>query len=74
MKTTCLRCHYYKVADVESGYCKVLVKETGDREAARPRVAADHCCEKWEDCGQNYYIRLGWIKARIEAENAGAGQ
>lgn len=62
MEPTCLQCKHYKISDPLSGFCRILVRETGNKDAQRPMVTADHSCEKWEDCGQQYYIRLGWIK------------
>jgi hypothetical protein len=35
---------------------------SGNRDAKKPMVQADSSCEKWTDCGQTYFIRLGWIK------------
>ncbi|MFP7755922.1 hypothetical protein ACLG6S_14945 [Thermodesulfobacteriota bacterium B35] len=64
METTCLSCKFYKVEDALSGFCRVAVKETGDRDAERPMVRADNGCDKWVDSGQQYYIRLGWIRAQ----------
>ncbi|NOQ46416.1 MAG: hypothetical protein GQ559_07065 [Desulfobulbaceae bacterium] len=66
MKPTCLSCKYYRVADSLSGTCQVLARETGDKNAERPMVRADDSCEKWIDSGQQYYVRLGWIKSQKE--------
>lgn len=42
---------------------------SGNREAKKPKVDAEDHCEKWINCGQTYYIRLGWIKSNSpEAE------
>ena len=38
------------------------VLTSGNRKAEKPMVQADSSCEKWIDCGQTYFIRLGWIK------------
>jgi len=59
-----MNCKYYKIEDEHSGYCRftVLAKNV-DKKAARP-VRMDDFCEEWKDCGQQYYIRLGWLKAR----------
>ncbi len=27
-----------------------------------PKKSNDDLCDSWLDCGQDYYIRLGWIK------------
>ncbi len=67
METTCLSCKFYKVEDAVSGVCRVLVKETGNRDAERPMVRADGACDKWVDSGQQYYIRLGWIRSQQAA-------
>lgn len=64
MESTCMRCKFYKIEDAMSGYCRVLVRETGDAKAHRPMVKKDDTCEKWVDCGQQYYIRLGWLKSQ----------
>ena len=66
MEKICLSCEYYRVKDVESGICRVLVKETGDRNADKPRVLAESTCGKWADSGQQYYIRKGWIRGQQE--------
>jgi len=63
MKSTCISCKYYKIEDALSGYCRVESRESGDRSAHNPMVRQDDSCRKWLDCGQQYYIRLGWIKA-----------
>lgn len=52
--------------DMDSGECKA----TGATPEERDLVAADHCCEKWEDAGQQYYIRLGWIKGQKKKEES----
>jgi len=59
---SCLRCKYYKIKDSLTGFCRVEVLFSGNREAEKPIVQADSSCEKWIDCGQTYFIRLGWIK------------
>ncbi|BCO08827.1 hypothetical protein [Desulfolithobacter dissulfuricans] len=65
---TCLSCKFYKVKDTTSGFCLVTVKKTGNREAERPAVEAQTSCDQWEDAGQQYYIRLGWIKSQTNQE------
>ncbi len=66
MEATCLSCKFYKVEDALSGFCRVIVRETGNRDAEKPMVRADSACDKWVDSGQQYYIRLGWIRAQEE--------
>ncbi len=67
MKTTCLRCKFFTIIDLENGKCRVLVKETGDKDADCPKVTHDHSCDKWIDAGQHYHIRLGWLKNKKKA-------
>lgn len=63
VKTTCLRCKYYRVINETEGVCRVNGKESGNKKSMRPAVTADHSCNQWIDSGQQYYVRLGWIKA-----------
>jgi len=62
MKTQCLSCKYYKIQDAQSGACRVENLVSKKRDAEKPTVQADGTCDKWKDCGQTYYIRLGWIR------------
>jgi hypothetical protein len=62
VKTNCLSCKYYKIKDAKTGLCRMEALTSGNREAKKPEVEADYHCDKWIDCGQTYYIRLGWIK------------
>jgi len=69
VKTNCLSCKYYKIKDTQSGLCRMEALTSGNREAKKPKVDAEDHCEKWINCGQTYYIRLGWIKSNSpEAE------
>ena len=58
----CLSCKFFRVRDAATGICRVHIAETGDRNADKPAVATRDHCAKWQDSGQDYYIRLGWIK------------
>ena len=64
MNTSCLSCKYYKIHDTRTGFCRVEILASGNRDAEKPLVQVDSSCERWVDCGQTYYIRLGWIKNR----------
>lgn len=64
MKPTCINCKFFKIEDILSGYCRVQVHETGDRNSDRPTVKLEDTCTKWADCGQQYHIRLGWIRSQ----------
>jgi hypothetical protein len=58
----CLRCKYYTIQGPLTGLCRREKLLSGNRDAVKPLVRADHTCTHWADCGQTYYIRLGWIK------------
>jgi hypothetical protein len=48
--------------DIHSGVCRV-------QKEARPYPMKLHgdVCDRWSDCGQQYYIRTGWIKSKEAA-------
>lgn len=69
----CLSCRYFSLRETRNGVCKV-VKGL----AAYPVKATDASCEQWLSCGQQYFIRTGWIKGRLAKEkgetvNTGTG-
>ena len=63
IKKVCLSCHYYRLQEVETGLCRVVKKLE-----EYPEKLTTDSCDKWRDAGQQYYIRLGWIKARQKKE------
>ncbi len=69
MKSCCLNCHFYKIKDIANGFCRELCKTTGNKDAEKPLVTAEDSCAKWRDAGQQYFIRLGWIKNKKKEEN-----
>jgi len=60
MKKTCLNCKKYHPLDEESGRCRV------DRNKVEPSnypvMKHEDLCERWQDAGQQYFIRIGWLK------------
>lgn len=60
MKKICLSCKNYRPLGQLSGCCRV------DRQTLSasqyPLMRHDECCERWKDGGQQYYIRVGWLK------------
>ena len=61
MDKKCLNCKFYRLDDIFSGRCRVdKATIPGDR---LPLMKNDDSCSRWKDCGQQYYIRLGWIKS-----------
>ncbi len=59
----CLNCKNYRLDDILSGVCRLKKREDG----VYPLKLNDDICDAWIDCGQQYYIRKGWIKAKTEA-------
>jgi hypothetical protein len=65
VKKTCLSCKYFRLEDIHSGLCRVEKKTT-----AYPMKLQTDLCDLWCNCGQQYYIRLGWIKNKMAALEA----
>jgi hypothetical protein len=67
MKQICMRCKFFKIEDEFSGYCRELGQAVdNDNSSGRQMVKKDDSCGQWKDCGQQYYIRKGWIRARYK--------
>lgn len=64
MKPTCMNCRHYKIVDALSGYCRAKTGQGPAKNELKEMVRHDHTCPQWDDCGQHYYIRLGWLKAQ----------
>lgn len=58
VKKMCLSCKYFRLQDELSGFCRVEKSKKNNY----PTVLCEDICESWYDCGQQYYIRTGWIK------------
>ena len=54
----CLRCSFFRLKSIEGGLCRKEKNDIGDYEQ---KIITDQC-GFWKDCGQNYFIRKGWIK------------
>ncbi|MDO8945780.1 MAG: hypothetical protein Q7U88_01340 [Desulfocapsaceae bacterium] len=67
-KKICLSCRNFSLQDTQSGACKV-VKGL----ATYPLKATEDTCDQWLDCGQQYFIRTGWIKGRLAKEHGDKG-
>ena len=59
-KPVCLSCKYYRPTDAAGGSYR-LNKGNIDP-SAYPVMSHDDCCDSWQDVGQNYHIRVGWIR------------
>lgn len=64
IKKLCLNCKYYRLKNSQSGVCRVDRENSPDY----PAKTNEDSCTRWLDCGQQYYIRVGWIKARLAEE------
>lgn len=62
-KKTCLNCKTFRLEDTQSGICRV------DKTVEYPMKSKEDTCDKWKDSGQQYYIRLGWIKKALQKES-----
>lgn len=60
----CLRCNYFRLNSTTRGLCR---KEKNDTGAYVEKLTTDQCTF-WLDCGQNYFIRKGWIKNQEQSE------
>lgn len=62
IKRVCLSCKNYRPLDESQGKCR-LNKGTIDP-AAYPIMNHQDVCESWQDVGQQYHIRRGWVKGQ----------
>ena len=59
-KPVCLSCKHYRPIDAAGGSCRL---NKGKIEpAAYPVMSHEDCCDSWQDVGQKYHIRVGWIR------------
>ena len=59
-KGYCLSCKFFRLDTPESGVCRV-VKDIAPN---YPSKGINDACQQWQDSGQQYFIRIGWIKAK----------
>ncbi|MGA7278343.1 MAG: hypothetical protein WBW79_10425 [Desulfocapsaceae bacterium] len=52
--------------DDKNGLCRVD-KGTIDQ-SSYPSKAHEDSCQRWDDCGQQYHIRIGWLNSRKNRE------
>jgi len=62
IKKMCLSCKFYRLKDAHSGVCRV----DKSKKNSCPITLKEDICDSWSDCGQQYYIRTGWIKSQIK--------
>lgn len=69
VEKNCLSCKYYRLMSEVEGLCKVDRKNSQKKEY--PKRDNHEICDKWTSCGQNFYIRMGWIKSKLSAQSSG---
>lgn len=62
----CLACTFYRLTDLTTGACK----EDKSLRPDYPVMKPEDSCVKWQDAGQQYYIRLGWLKNKKKDSQA----
>ncbi len=62
LQKICLSCEYFRPKTVTQGVCR-LEKSTFPN---YPVMGLEESCEKWKTSGQQYYIRVGWLKRQRE--------
>ncbi len=67
VKKVCLSCKYFRLTEIDTGICRVVKK---DRVEEYPVKKNEDSCDLWKNSGQQYYIRLGWIKKKSQHESA----
>ena len=58
-----MNCKVFRLEGTQSGICRV--DKTVEHYPVR---GIKDSCDMWIDAGQQYYIRLGWIKKTLEKE------
>lgn len=62
LQKACLSYKRFRPTSVKEGICR-LDKSLSPN---YPVMKHGENCDKWETCGQQYYIRLGWVKKQEE--------
>lgn len=62
LQKMCLSCVNFRAKSAEEGICKT------DKSLSPKYPVFRHTdsCDRWKTCGQQYYIRLGWVKKQKE--------
>lgn len=62
IEKNCLRCKHFRLVDTSHGKCRI------DRVtlAELPTRGLEESCERWQDSGQQYFVRRGWLKGQRE--------
>lgn len=60
----CLSCKHFHLVDAQQGKCRVDKGKIDKNDY--PGKQPQDTCSDWLDGGQQYYIRVGWIKSAKE--------
>ena len=73
LKRVCLSCKHYRPKDESRGKCRVGKGKVDPSDY--PVMNHEDGCNLWKDAGQQYHIRVGWVrnlKNRKEEGEAGS--
>lgn len=62
LEKVCLSCVNFRPQNTETGICRLDKSLNPDY----PVKGHGENCEEWKTCGQQYYIRIGWVKKQKE--------
>lgn len=62
LQKICLSCIHFRPKTTEEGICKLDKSRSPDY----PVFRHDESCDNWKSCGQQFYIRFGWVKKQKE--------
>lgn len=62
-KRMCLSCRHYRPTDEARGRCRV--RKGSVEPSAYPIMSHEDSCESWQDVGQQYHIRVGWVRGLL---------
>ena len=65
----CLSCKHYSPTDERGGKCRLNRGKIAPSDY--PVMNHQDCCESWEDVGQKYHIRVGWIRGLVNKDREG---
>jgi hypothetical protein len=67
MLKLCLNCKFFHLEDRHSGRCRID-RGSIDPQAYPNKLHQDHC-DRWQDAGQRYFIRTGWLKKQEKIDS-----
>jgi hypothetical protein len=62
LQKICLSCQFFRPKSTEDGLCRLDKGKFPDY----PVMAHTDTCPAWKTSGQQYYIRVGWLKKQLE--------